>query len=74
MTSLQQDVLIYRSLVPKHASTSQQIENVKKLTKEKKAKGKKMQSSTPSTNYPLEDYHMDIYVTIRDWIIKNPSR
>lgn len=74
--SMQQDIPVCRSsypnIEPKQSSTSQQIGSVERLTKEKKNKGKKIESS--SICYPLEDYLMDMYTTIRDWLLKNPSR
>lgn len=72
VTSLQHDIHIHRTPVPKDTSTSQRIEDVERLRKERKGKGKKIQYS--KIDYPLEDYHMDRYTIIRDWVLKNPSR
>lgn len=74
--SMQQDVPLDTSVVPcdkpNEISTVEQIGCSKRLIKEKKNKGKQIHSSS-SSDRPLEDYPMQRYIKIRNFIAKNQS-
>ncbi|XP_022856841.1 uncharacterized protein LOC111377920 [Olea europaea var. sylvestris] len=54
-------------------STSEHAEDVERSTKEKKGKQKETQSPSPTATNTLEDYNIDKYKNIREWISENPS-
>ncbi|CAA3030952.1 Hypothetical predicted protein [Olea europaea subsp. europaea] len=57
---------------PKDASTSQQVESSETSQRDKKKNGKQIQLSS-SSRRPLEDYSMQKYSTLRNWIAENKS-
>jgi hypothetical protein len=72
--SMQQDVPLHASptptVQPHETSTSQPAESVDMRRRESEKKMKYTQAPS-STGHPLEDYDMNKYKNIRNWISRN---